>query len=107
MRMRSERRSEKRMGTQQQTGKPNGTRLTSFYEGLLKMAIGKAQKDKKFSPERYGMIFCPDCNGLGKFTNDNEEIKVCRVCGGFGLIKKEVKNNSHNWTRQKILIPDI
>ena len=46
-------------------------------------------KDKKFTPERYGMIFCPDCNGLGRFDNDNEEIKVCRVCGGFGLIKKE------------------
>jgi DnaJ-class molecular chaperone len=73
------------------------------------MAMEKAPKDKKFSPEKYGMIFCPDCNGLGKVTNDNEEIKVCRVCGGFGLIKKEEKNNSHDWTRQKglVLNPDF
>jgi len=35
------------------------------------------------------MIFCPDCNGLGKFDDDNEKIKVCRVCGGFGLVKIE------------------
>ena len=53
------------------------------------MARAIIPKDKKFTPERYGMIFCPDCNGLGRFDNDNEEIKVCRVCGGFGLIKKE------------------
>ena len=53
------------------------------------MARAMIPKDKKFTPERYGMIFCPDCNGLGRFDNDNEEIKVCRVCGGFGLIKKE------------------
>ena len=68
--------------------------------------MGKLAKDKKFTPERYGMIFCPDCNGLGKFDNDNEEIKVCSVCGGFGLVKIE-ETIMRDWTRQKVLIPDI
>ena len=70
------------------------------------MARQKALEDKKFSPERYGMIFCPGCNGLGKFPHDNEGIKVCRICGGFGLIKEE-ENNTCHWVRQKVMFPVI
>jgi len=46
---------------------------------------------KRFNPETYGMIFCPDCNGSGKSFNDANEVNICKVCGGFGLIKKEEK----------------
>ena len=40
-----------------------------------------------FNPERYGMIFCPQCNGQGKVSKDGNEVSVCTACGGFGLIK--------------------
>jgi DnaJ-class molecular chaperone len=49
----------------------------------------KPNKGKWFAPEKYGMIFCPDCAGSGKSIYDAKEGSVCKVCGGFGLIKKE------------------
>jgi hypothetical protein len=51
----------------------------------------KSSKGKDFSPEKYGMIFCPDCNGSGRFFTDAKAIDVCKTCGGCGLIKKEEK----------------
>jgi len=42
-----------------------------------------------FDPGRYGMIFCPDCGGSGKSFQGARAANVCRVCGGFGLIKKQ------------------
>jgi hypothetical protein len=47
---------------------------------------------KRVNPERYGMIFCPSCNGFGKSFADAKGVNVCKVCGGFGAIKKEDKN---------------
>ena len=47
--------------------------------------------DKRVHPEKYGMIFCPRCNGSGRSLNDSKEVNVCRACGGFGAIKKEDK----------------
>ena len=42
-----------------------------------------------FCPEKYGMIFCPSCLSKG-YTSGSQDIrKVCGMCGGFGLIKKE------------------
>ena len=32
----------------------------------------KPGKGKRFDPEKYGMIFCPDCGGSGKSSNDAE-----------------------------------
>jgi len=47
----------------------------------------KPTKNKVFIPEKYGMIFCPSCNGRGKFFKDLKGFNVCIVCGGFGAIK--------------------
>jgi len=51
-------------------------------------------KDKQtgvvsFIPERYGMTFCPICSGKGYSEKSHGEREVCRMCRGFGLIKKE------------------
>jgi len=42
---------------------------------------------ERFNPERYGMIFCPQCNGRGKIFKTIKEFEVCMACGSFGLIK--------------------
>jgi len=47
---------------------------------------------KRVNPERYGMIFCPSCKGSGKSFTASKGVDVCKVCGGFGAIKKEDKN---------------
>jgi DnaJ-class molecular chaperone len=52
---------------------------TTIYEG--------------FDPGKYGMVFCPDCRGSGKSFHDARGVNVCRVCGGFGLIKKQEKSS--------------
>ena len=44
---------------------------------------------KKFDPGKYGMIFCPNCYGSGRSFDNSEKLHVCKVCGGFGLIKRE------------------
>jgi DnaJ-class molecular chaperone len=49
----------------------------------------KPRKGKDFSPEKYGMIFCPDCGGSGKSFTDPKAVDVCEICGGSGAIKKE------------------
>ena len=49
-----------------------------------------------FDPEKYEMIFCSGCNGSGKSFDDATGTNVCRICGGFGLIKKQDKNNPYN-----------
>ena len=49
----------------------------------------KPNRGKRFAPEKYGMIFCPDCKGLGKSLYATNWPIVSRVCGGFGLIKRE------------------
>jgi hypothetical protein len=33
--------------------------------------------DKIFDPEKYGMLFCLECNGNGKLLNDSEDIEIC------------------------------
>ena len=45
-------------------------------------------KGGRIDPEKYGMTFCPCCEGSGKSFSDAEGIKVCKTCGGFGLIIK-------------------
>ena len=42
-----------------------------------------------YFPERYGMVFCSNCNGSGKYFYGNEGAGVCQVCGGFGLVRME------------------
>jgi hypothetical protein len=58
---------------------------------------GKA-KGGTIHPEKYGMIFCPYCEGAGKCLTDAEGIKVCKTCGGFGLIiNRRKKERSGPW----------
>ena len=44
---------------------------------------------KTFNPEEYNMIFCPVCNGKGRFPKNPDGFDVCKECGGFGLVKRE------------------
>jgi hypothetical protein len=53
-------------------------------EGVSKTKVGR-----RFDPNKYGMIFCPNCSGSGRSFVDAQGVNVCNVCGGFGLIKKE------------------
>ena len=46
---------------------------------------------KSFDPEKYGMAFCPDCKGKGKFPKGSNSYIICSRCGGNGFIKKEKK----------------
>ncbi len=55
---------------------------------MEKKAIGK-----HFDPGRYGMVYCPLCKGLGKLFNGIGEGVVCKICGGFGLIRSQKENN--------------
>ena len=50
--------------------------------------MGRTRMGGRFDPEKYGMIFCPDCSGSGKSFMDPKGDHVCKVCGGFGLIIK-------------------
>jgi len=49
---------------------------------MEKKALGE-----RFNPKRYGMTFCPQCNGRGRIFKSIKEFEVCMACGGFGLIK--------------------
>ena len=51
--------------------------------------MSKTKLGRRFNPNKYGMIFCPNCRGSGRFFADAQGVNVCKVCGGFGLIKKE------------------
>jgi DnaJ-class molecular chaperone len=47
---------------------------------------------KTFNPQKYGMVFCADCNGSGKLAKALDGFqKVCPKCGGFGLLKREIE----------------
>ncbi len=48
---------------------------------------------RRFDPDRYGMDYCPVCNGSGRSSNGAEGMVVCKICGGFGLIKREKESN--------------
>jgi len=55
-------------------------------------AMERQIRDERFNPGKYGMIFCPGCKGAGyAFLAEKGRI-VCKLCGGFGLIKKDEKN---------------
>ena len=56
--------------------------------------MSKTKVGRRFDPNKYGMIFCPNCSGSGRSFADAHGVNVCKVCGGFGLIKKEEKKAS-------------
>jgi hypothetical protein len=45
--------------------------------------------ESRFDPNKYGMSFCPECKGTGKFFDQHKNVRICNVCGGFGWIKNE------------------
>ncbi len=49
----------------------------------------KIELGRRFNPERYAMIYCPVCKGRGKLFNDVGGGAVCKMCGGFGLVRNE------------------
>ena len=59
------------------------------------MARSKAEDiptDAMFNPEKYGYEECSHCKGFGSSLKDPEGVDTCTVCGGPGLVKKEVKD---------------
>ena len=50
------------------------------------------KRDRHFDPGKYGMIYCPVCEGSGKLFNEVGERVICKICGGFGFIKKGEEN---------------
>jgi len=48
----------------------------------------KEKSNKIFNPEKYKMSCCPHCMGRGKSYHQEEGVKVCWQCGGFGWIKR-------------------
>jgi rRNA maturation endonuclease Nob1 len=57
------------------------------------MPVQKAVMGRGFNPDKYGMIHCPVCKGSGKLFNGVETAIVCKICGGFGFVKKKAENN--------------
>jgi rRNA maturation endonuclease Nob1 len=58
------------------------------------MGMERKAKGGRIDPEKYGMIFCPYCEGSGKSFSDAQGTKVCKNCGGFGLIIKTEERKS-------------
>ena len=56
--------------------------------------MSKTDIGRRFNPNKYGMVFCPNCSGSGRSFSDAQGVNVCNVCGGFGLIKKEENKGS-------------
>jgi len=56
-----------------------------------RIATERTTTGKRVNPEKYGMIFCPSCKGSGKSFTASKGVDVCKVCRGFGAIKKDDK----------------
>jgi ribosomal protein S27E len=59
-------------------------------KGIILME--KTVMGRRFNPDKYGMIYCPVCKGSGKLFDEAERQIVCKVCGGFGLIRKQASD---------------
>ena len=56
-----------------------------------KVIYKKEMNKKTIESEKYGMVLCPCCNGVGYIQN--LERQCCPKCGGFGLVKREVQED--------------
>ncbi len=52
---------------------------------------GASTRKTNFNPARYGMVICPDCEGVGYIKGAKRQ--CCPRCEGFGFIKKELEKN--------------
>jgi hypothetical protein len=41
------------------------------------------------NPDKFGYIQFPHCNGYGSALKDPEEVNICTMCRGSGIIPKE------------------
>jgi len=48
--------------------------------------------DIMFDPQRYGYEVCPHCNGHGSSLRNLAGVEKCIMCGGLGLIKRDIEN---------------
>ena len=62
-------------------------RFNLSWRETARVGMENVRKDETSILEKYGMISCPRCNGLGKFFNGRKRFDVCETCGGFGAIK--------------------
>jgi len=69
------------------------------------MGMERKAKGGRIDPEKYGMIFCPYCEGSGKSFSDAQGTKVCKNCGGFGLIIKTEETKSVDDQGETVLLP--
>ena len=46
-------------------------------------------KGKGINLEGYGMAFCPNCSGSGRYFYGSRGGNVCQVCKGFGPVRME------------------
>jgi len=58
-----------------------GQTISSYGTGEV------AQMEKRFVPEKYGMMIRPVCNGQAHICS-SDDARVCKHCGGFGLIRE-------------------
>jgi hypothetical protein len=42
-----------------------------------------------FNPEKYGMMFCPFCEGASRAPDHEAAEYICSACGGFGWMRRE------------------
>jgi DnaJ-class molecular chaperone len=47
-----------------------------------------------FDSERYGYDVCPHCNGHGVSLRDPAEGDTCILCGGLGLLKRDIEKGA-------------
>jgi len=57
--------------------------------------MDRASGGQSINPERYGMTFCSNCSGSGRYFYGNRGASVCHVCAGFGLVRME-RNRLHD-----------
>jgi hypothetical protein len=59
---------------------------------LEQKRVNRTLKNNGINPERYGMVFCSNCSGSGKYFYGDRGVSVCQVCGGFGLVRNETNS---------------
>jgi len=58
--------------------------------------MAKRIKKQGFDPGKYCIVRCPECNGKGKFPDQDKGLLICSLCGGVGFIKKENNVSDQN-----------
>jgi hypothetical protein len=54
----------------------------------------RTTKGEMLYPEKWSTVFCPNCNGSGRYFYAGNGVRGCLVCEGVGLIRRE-KSRRH------------